>query len=311
MTSRVIYTAADHNYVTQACVLARSLTLTQSQSTRFIVLGNNWPDKAKAQLNRIATDTVSTEVLEFTEPSKLGIKLAFDFPVETAFNILAPALLFSNLDRVLYLDADMVVRHDLAQLFTRHMDNPVAAVCDAHVSIMGIPSMWRPWREEGLDPLVPYLNTGTLLIDVQRWNAQAATQEVLAYLSKYTMPCVDQDALNLVLRGAFDRLEPKFNSMPYHYFKLLRNADLVESESEILSAMNDPAIVHYHRSFFGKPWNFGCWHPWVELWRDHARALGTFRFPSLAIRDLMRGFGARRVGMAAVDPRANVKPERH
>ena len=306
----VVYTAADRNYVLQACVLARSLARTQLHPTVFYVLGNDWSPNDSKRLNELSAGNFTAVVRPFTEAAHAGIRLSHDFPVETAFNILAPQSIFSECDRVLYLDADMVVRKDLSELFSMELSTPLAAVCDAHISLMGIPSMWRPWREESVEPLAPYLNTGTMLIDVKAWNASQMTEAVVHLLRTYSMPCVDQDALNLVLRGSFDRLPPTFNSMPYHYFKLLRNADLVESSSDIVTAMNDPSIIHFHRSFFGKPWNIGCWHPWTGEWREHARHIQRFRLPKLALRDNLRGLAARFAGMAAVDPRAigkNVK----
>lgn len=310
MKQNIIFTAADHNYVLQACVLARSLAETQVRPTFFHVLGNDWTARDSRLLSSLSTDNFIASVRPFHDARDEAIKLSHDFPVETAFNVLAPRSIFNEDDRVLYLDADMVVRKDLSDLFEMEMRTPVAAVCDAHVSVMGIPSMWRPWREERVNPLAPYLNTGTMLIDVKTWNDQEMTESVVELLRKYSMPCVDQDALNLVLKGDFDRLQPTFNSMPYHYFKLLRNADLVERSEDLTVAMNDPTIIHFHRSFFGKPWNVGCWHPWANLWRSHARELQRFRVPGLAIRDNVRGLGARAVGMAEIDSAANITSSR-
>jgi lipopolysaccharide biosynthesis glycosyltransferase len=308
MKRNVVFTAADHNYVVQACVLAKSLAETQIEPTIFYVLGNDWSKRDSERLSRLSTGSFIAEVKPFVEARSATIKLSHDFPVETAFNVLAPCSVFSDETRILYLDADMLVRKDLSNLFKMPMKTPVAAVCDAHISVVGIPSMWRPWREEAVDPLVAYLNTGTMLIDVVAWNRQNMTEAVIDLLRAYAMPCVDQDALNLVLRGQFDRLPPTYNSMPYHYFKLLRNADLVESADDLRVAMNDPAIIHFHRSFFGKPWNLGCWHPWVKAWREHARQIKRFQVRGLAVRDNFRGIAARVVGMAAIDAGASRNP---
>ena len=71
------------------------------------------------------------------------------------------------------------------------------AVLDAHIVWAASPPMWRPWREESIAPLTPYLNTGMMLIDLAKWREQKLTERTLSFLAKYELPCVDQDAINL------------------------------------------------------------------------------------------------------------------
>ena len=189
-------------------------------------------------------------------------------------------------------------------LFSMNMSFAVGSVVDAHVAMMGGPSMWRPWREEGLDPTLPYLNTGALLIDVDRWNSENLTSRILGYLEKYDLPCVDQDAINLVLKGGFDRLRPAFNSMPYHIMKLLRTADLVETLDDISEAIVNPSVIHFHRSFLGKPWCIGSTHPARDLWRGLADECDRSWRRQLDTFNLSRGIAARFAKMSVLDDRA-------
>jgi len=302
-TSQLIYTAADGSYALQAQVLLKSLVITQNTPTTLKIFGNGW---AKADINRlqsIANATVNVEVLPVDDKSFSGVKLESGFPLATAYNILAPVHLLKETGRALYLDADMVVVEDLASLFQLKMEFAVGAVLDAHVAIIGAPSMWRPWREEKIDPLTPYFNTGTILIDLDRWREERITELTLDYLAKYQLPCVDQDAINLVLRGKFDRLEPRYNAMPYHLLTMFRNVDLVESDEAIGRAINDPAIVHYHRSFFGKPWTYGATHPGTKLWRQLASEVNPRWRRSFDAFNYLRGKGARFAKMTKTDGR--------
>jgi lipopolysaccharide biosynthesis glycosyltransferase len=164
--------------------------------------------------------------------------------------------------------------------------------------------MWRPWKEEGLEPLTPYLNTGLMLMDLDRWRADKLTERTLEYLEKYELPCVDQDALNLALRGKFDRLHPRYNSMPYHHLKMLRYLDTVESDAVIGEAITQPAVIHYHRSFFGKPWTFGCTHPGVALWRSLADEVRPGWRKQFDLMGSARAFAARKAKMTTLDARS-------
>ena len=301
--SQLIYTAADGSYALQAQVLLKSLVITQTKPTILKIFGNGWAEAEITRLHSIANATVKVEVLPVNDEAFSGVKLESGFPLATAYNILAPVHLLQESGRALYLDADMVVVEDLSPLFQLKMDYAIGAVLDAHVAIIGAPSMWRPWREEKIDPMTPYLNTGTLLIDLDRWRTERITELTLEYLAQYQLPCVDQDAINLVLRGKFDQLEPRYNAMPYHLLTMFRNVDLVESDEAIGKAISEPAIVHYHRSFFGKPWTYGATHPGTKLWRQLASDVNPKWRRSFDSFNYLRGKGARFAKMTKTDTR--------
>ena len=302
---RLIYTAADVNYLLQTQVLLRSLSVTQAAPTHLLVFGSGWTPQLEDRLRAQATRHLSVEVRPVDASRHRDIRLTSGFPLATAYNILAPKEELPAGRRALYVDADVVVRHDLAELYSFEMHTPVGAVVDAHIAMMGIPSMWRPWREEHVDPTLPYLNTGAMLIDVDRWRSADLTDKILSYLRQYDLPCVDQDAINLVLRGDFDRLRPAFNSMPYHLMKLLRTADLVESDDDIGEAIEDPAIIHFHRSFLGKPWAHRCTHPARQLWRSTATAADPKWRTKWDVMGAARGFAAAKAKMSVLDDRAS------
>ena len=302
--ARLIYTAADVNYLLQAQVLLASLARTQVAPTELIVFGSGWTESESARLTSLAGGNVSIEIRPVDPSRHTSIRLTNGFPLATAYNVLAPKDELPQGRRALYVDADVVVRRDLADLFEMPMAHAVGSVVDAHVSVMGIPSMWRPWREEHVDPMTPYLNTGALLIDVDRWRASQLTEHIVDLLERYDLPCVDQDAINLVLKGAFDRLRPAYNSMPYHLMKLLRNADLVESDADIGQAITDPAIIHFHRSFLGKPWAYGSTHPARHLWTSLADQVQPKWRRSIDAMGVARGVAAAKAKMSVLDDRA-------
>ena len=299
-----VVTAADGNYTLQAQVLASSLSLSQSVETYLVVLGNGWPAKERDRLLRLQNENLSIECRSVDDSMFGDIRLTNGFPLATAYNVLAPLYLFPNLDRFLYVDADVVVRKDLTALMTQSNETGLSACLDAHIGWVSNPTMWRPWNEEELDPSTPYLNTGVMLIDPQRWNERRLTERTLEFLRKYDLPCVDQDALNLALRGHFGVLEPTYNSMPYHILEAFRHIDLVTPSEQLSEALTDPAIVHFHRSFLGKPWEFGCIHPSREIWRNLANDVRPRWRRNLDLVGLGRRTAAAAARMLRVDKRA-------
>lgn len=270
MTKRILFTAADANYFTQAAVLVHSLSETQLEDTELIVFGNGWSSDQISKLQKIAKYQVLVEVVSVDANEFSDIKLSNGFPLATAYNLIAPKYLLKEYDHAIYMDADIVILDDLGEVWNQELTTSVSAVLDAHIGFVGFPSMWRPWRELGVDPMAPYLNTGLMNIDLKLWREQEITEKCLELLSTYELPCVDQDALNLVLQGNFDHLHPRYNMMPYHLMTKLRTVDLIEDPNEIDDAIKSPAMIHFHRSFLGKPWVRGCTHPARKLWTSIA-----------------------------------------
>jgi lipopolysaccharide biosynthesis glycosyltransferase len=270
MDTRILYTAADANYYTQAAVLVHSLSGTQLEDTELIIFGNGWSSDQISKIQKIAKNRVLVEVVSVNANEFSDIKLSHGFPLATAYNLIAPKFLLKEHDHAIYMDADIVILDDLGEVWNQKLTTSVSAVLDAHIGFIGFPSMWRPWRELGADPKAPYLNTGLMNIDLKLWREQEITEKCLDLLASYDLPCVDQDALNLVLNGNFDHLHPRYNMMPYHLMKKLRTVDLLEDPNEIDAAIKSPAMIHFHRSFLGKPWVRGCTHPARKLWTSLA-----------------------------------------
>jgi len=299
----LIFTGADGNYALQAQVWMLSLVKTQRSAVQVVVFGNGWSSKDQSVMKSLENDLVKVEFQAVDSDQFANVQLKNGFPLATAYNVLAPLYLLAGESRAIYMDADMVVTEDLSPLWATKLDAPVGAVLDAHIVWMASPSMWRPWKEEVLEPLTPYLNTGLMLMDLDRWRSEKLTERTLEYLEKYQLPCVDQDALNLALRGKFDQLHPRYNSMPYHHLKMLRYLDTVENDSTIGEAITKPAVIHYHRSFFGKPWTYGCTHPGVALWRSLADEVRPRWRKQFDLMGSARAFAAKKAKMTARDAR--------
>ena len=304
MSPILIYTAADGNYTLQAQVLFGSIIKTHTCEVHLIIFGNNWKPRDLKRITLMQTDMASVEVRSIDSAQFSNVNLTRGFPLATAYNVLAPEYLLQNEARAIYMDADMVVMEDLTSLWEYQLDTAVGAVLDAHIVWMSSPSMWRPWREEEVDPMTPYLNTGLMLIDLERWRKENLTGRTLEYLEKYTLPCVDQDALNFALNGAFDQLHPRYNSMPYHLLKMFRYVDAVDPDQRIGEAITNPAVVHFHRSFFGKPWTYFSTHPGTKMWRTLASEVHPRWRKKIDFMSVARARAANYAGMTVVDDRS-------
>jgi len=177
--------------------------------------------------------------------------------------LLFPSVL-KDIDRVIYLDCDLVVLNDITTLYdTDLLDFPLAACLDFWLS--GAPPFappgwdvgeWHKFLSEvvGLTDCTTYFNAGVMVMDLNRFRNTGIIDAAKEFLEqkKYQTVFVDQDGLNHVINGAFVRLDSRWNVLGNRSETDLNNAD---GEIAALAARghSDPWIIHYAGPY--KPWN--------------------------------------------------------
>ncbi len=171
------------------------------------------------------------------------------FPVSTAISagtyarLLLPYLMPEH-DRVLYLDADLVVLADLADLWRLDLGGRAAAA---------VPDPFCDNRESlGFAQAEPYFNAGVLLMNLADWRSEdlAAATMRLIQREAPNLKYFDQDALNLTLRGRVRFVDPRWNFQPRAAD--LRAADLGYERGAFARLRRSPAVIHYTTPH--KPW---------------------------------------------------------
>jgi lipopolysaccharide biosynthesis glycosyltransferase len=184
----------------------------------------------------------------------------------TWYRVLLPELL-PQVDRVLYLDADLIVLDSLAPLWELDLgDRYVAAVTNVLEPVYA----GRP-RELGIEGR-PYFNAGVLLMNLEEMRRAGCQRALIDYATANAERLFwrDQDALNVVLGGRRLELHPRWNCM--NAFLALPNAADVLGAERLEEARRDPAIRHFEGPGDNKPWHLLCRWPGRELYRDHRRA---------------------------------------
>ena len=117
-----------------------------------------------------------------------------------------------NIERILYLDVDIIVKNDVRDLFNADLDNKVlGAVMD-----LGDPNYIKRLKYNvEIKPSHTYFNAGVLLIDCKKWNEQNISEKLFDIEQKYRgkLLCNDQDVLNKVFENNYKMLPEKFNAL--------------------------------------------------------------------------------------------------
>ena len=158
---------------------------------------------------------------------------------ETFFRFLLPTL-FPSLDKILYIDMDVIVRGDVSKIFETPLDGAlVAAVRDLWVD-QDEPTGFK--GKLGLSATETYVNAGVMLINLDAWRAEEIGARAIRLTIERSeeFPFFDQDALNILFSGRANVLDGKWNFTAWNYDRqknLRKNA----------------MILHYAGRV--KPWN--------------------------------------------------------
>lgn len=138
------------------------------------------------------------------------------YPASIYLRLLIPALLPEVINKVIYLDSDVIVDADLTDLWALDVGTRalLAAQDEGAVSVgsaWGLPN----YRELGLDADAPYFNSGVLVFNLARWRERAFAQRVIDYIAAHPnqMRFGEQDALNAVLANEWRLLDRRWNQL--------------------------------------------------------------------------------------------------
>lgn len=178
----------------------------------------------------------------------------------TYLRLIMSELLPAEINRVLYLDIDMVVTQSLWPLWQSNLQGrPFAAVEDHNLSAKDLVKRF------GLPCEGRYFNAGMLLIDMQAERVSGYLGQALERLTADpdAYPFADQDALNEVLWQNWTPMDITWN-----YQRAFLNGHKVYRANEP-RGVHLPVILHFTERW--KPWKSDEWHPYAWLYWKHLR----------------------------------------
>jgi lipopolysaccharide biosynthesis glycosyltransferase len=167
-----------------------------------------------------------------------------------------------NVQRVLYLDSDIVVVGNVAHLWRTKLNGALLGAVDIPGSEHGVSHLGMR-AEDG------YFNSGVLLIDLKQWRETRALETILSYVDAHPeemMRNVDQEALNACFYSRRKRLDYKWNVVWPFYF---RPSPLGLTPAEIEAVRREACIIHFNGS--SKPWSYMCGHPCKSEYKKYLR----------------------------------------
>lgn len=249
--------APDDNYVNQTVVSMKS-ALEHNEQVEFIIMYSKLSAESMQKLGAVGG---SLRLIKMDESLFSDLTLSKWVTVQAWFRIKLPDLC-KDLDKVLYLDCDTLIRGNLDELFSLDLTDKYLA---------GVKDVWgvsKYVKRLGIKSGV-YVNSGMLLFNCDYCRKEHFFDKVVDFAKNNAkiIEFCDQDSINKVVDEHKLVISPKYNLMDtwwrggYYEFE-------GEEEAEYLQAKENPVIVHLTGL---KPAFKGCGNKFKDEWWEVAK----------------------------------------
>lgn len=194
-----------------------------------------------------------------------------EWSIETYFRLLVIDSLPKKVDRILYLDGDMVVLKNIEEFYKSDFGNTFFIGCEDR-SISGGKNL-EEYHRMGIPEDEVYINAGVLLINLIELRKEIKQSDILDYL--YQKMDIIKYADQSVINGMFYN---KFKIADAFLYNCMVNTYSYTLKKKILK---EAFIIHYAGSG-QRPWNVECGRRFAtavpgDLWWKYQRMLeGSF-----------------------------------
>lgn len=253
--------SSDNNYTKQTSVVIVSALKNKARNDNlfFHILDGGIAKESKSKILSLQDDCCKIEFLNVDDSFFDNMPLGDAIPhitKATYYRYVLPKLL-PKIDKVLYLDVDLLVLGSIAKLFQYDIDNYYFA---------GVKDILYKENTDRLN-IGKYCNAGVLLLNLKKMREDDMQRKLFSYTAKNHSRIVygDQDVINTVLQAHIKYLPDKYNVQvgPYE----------MSNKYNSLAKSSEAVIMHFIGA--AKPWVPSSLNPFVEEYY-HYLAISPF-----------------------------------
>ncbi len=280
----------DRQYLQHVAVALTSLLVNNPHLTFDIVIARRAAEqldehKLRRSLARFPNHSLQVRVFAAPAGRVLPLNPLAHYTIDTWTRLWVEEFFPPEVDRVLYLDGDIVVLGDISPLWNADLGGALLGTVDIPGAQRGVTHL-EMRAEDG------YFNAGVLLIDLHQWRASRAIDTVLGYVDSYPERVaidVDQEALNACFHDRRKRLDFKWNVV-WSFFH--EPSELPLAREEIEAIRREARIIHFNS--IPKPWSYLCHHPRKAEYEKYLRMTEwrDFAPPDRTLANILRKQGS-------------------
>lgn len=238
-----IFFSVDDNYIPFLMVALESIVSNASNNNNydFYILTNGLKQENVDKIMIYNKNNFTLNLVDVTKKIKdiSAILHTRDYYTKAIYYRLFIPTLFPNLDKAIYLDCDIAVTADIAELYSYDVtNNLVGAIADEAVSI--IPE-FQAYTKNCLGIYGrKYFNSGVMVMNLKELRAINFETKFFNALTSYKLKVApDQDYLNVICKDRVTYIPKTWNKMPF------KDNNIKYEELK---------LIHYNLS--NKPWHY-------------------------------------------------------
>ena len=268
--------ATDNNYALYLGVAIQSLICNASKENNYgiYILEENVDEKYKKILLKMSTDNIKIKIVNTKDllsnyPEDMFYTHSH-FSKATYYRFFITDI-FSNFNKVIYLDCDLIINTDIAELY--YIDIEENYVGCVNYAPFKAGDRINYIKDLGLKNQNVYFNAGVMIFNIQNLKTVNFTNKCINTLKtdkKYKW--LDQDVLNLVCENKIKFIDISWNIPNLCLFKGYMKENRNDKNNVFFEQLEKsaacPKIMHYNSHL--KPWNNTTLIN-AELWWKYAR----------------------------------------
>jgi lipopolysaccharide biosynthesis glycosyltransferase len=261
-----ILLCSDNTYAPHLAATISSV-VSNNSNVNFYVLTLDFSEYNKKLIERFVIENGSSIFFIYINDSLIsGFPMSTEasnhISIETYLRLFAEHALPATIDKLIYLDSDIIVRHSLVELWNQ----------DVSDFALGAVYQYNEWSYNNdtfsrlkYNKYFGYFNAGVLLINLVYWRENNVTKRLIEFINTNHNSIIshDQDTLNAVLYKETLPLECKWNVLPFFLGEELKEytfPKFIEYFKEVETVKANPSVVHFVSK--PKPWEYGCNNVW-------------------------------------------------
>lgn len=230
----------------------------------IIVLYNDISEKNQGLIKLAANGYANVSirfvrVCEYFDASKLFVDQHLS--VETYYRLIIPEIM-PGYKKILYLDCDMVVDHDVAELYDMDLNGCIIGAAK-DIDVAGQVNLRNGWEKYAVEKLhldkpYDYFQAGVLIINLDALRKTATSEEMIHLALSNKWRCHDQDVLNMICKNKVFYIPQQWNVLMSweepgrSRMQIMKMAPRM-LYGEYMEARKKPYMIHF--AGYQKPWD--------------------------------------------------------
>lgn len=247
--------AINQRYVPQMKVLLYSIADNNESKVDVYLMHRELSGKDLADIKDIVQEKLNGSLHEIHIENEFlaTARINHHFSIEMYYRIFASEFLPRNMDRILWLDADIVVKKSLQEFYNSNFEGKSCIVCAHREKDENHPLIsMEAWQRLKLQGTQPYFNSGVILMNLCKIRKEFNKTQVCAIIDKFqdVLNYPDQDILNMIYQDDVLFADKNKYNFQIHYNWFYPN------EKDHID--NNVVILHYAGP--AKPWIYKSRH---------------------------------------------------